>query len=152
MKINHPNEIMPTVGPGSAKDKAKPLDSDNDFASVFKEAAEKLPTNVLPVNAPGRTVQATITGLGQELAAGPEIHAFRLLDTLETYQRVLADPSANLRQVQPMVDQMKAAAGETVLLAEKMPKGHAVRGVIEETLIQINKEIIRFERGEYVDG
>ena len=138
------------IEPGS--EKAKVVEGQNDFASVLKKKTESTQTsNAPPVSATSRTLHTSMVGLGLDQSVRPENAANRLLDSLENYQRMLGDPSVNLKQVQPMVDQMKAVADETAPLAEKMSEDDKVREVIEEALIQINKKIARFERGEYVD-
>lgn len=152
MKIHHPNEIQPNLGIHTDKTKAKDVSKVDDFASVLKKSGEKIQeTKDRPVNAPGRPLQAPMVELALGQSGGPDYTATRLLDSLENYQRLLANPSTNLKQIQPMVDRMREVANETATFAEKMPEGHVVREVIEEALLQINKELVRFERGEYVD-
>lgn len=152
MKVNHPNGIQPHVMPVTDNAQAKKLDPSNDFASVLKEAAGKNQLDHGPAKMAARSIQAPALGSDWAHGIGPGKHATHLLDSLENYQRLLADPSANLRQVQPIVDQMKRLADEAVPLVQDMPADHALRDVIKEALVEINKEIVRFERGEYLDG
>jgi hypothetical protein len=152
MKINHPNSI-PSLNGSVANKKAKATGADGapDFASVLKQTSEKMHPTSMPVAATSQPVLPSMLGFGFETQFGSEKFASHLLDTLESYQRLLADPEANLRRVQPLVDQMKAQANEAQPLMAALPNGHVVKGVIEETLMHINKEIARFDRGEYVD-
>lgn len=150
MKINHSNEPIPHVGPGVDRGKVGGLEKTKDFASVLEEAAQDQKTDHLPVIPPGRAVRTVASGMDLNQKAGYEKTATLLLDTLEKYQILLADPTANLKQVQPLVDQMKITADQTENWIKNLKEDHTLKGVIEETLIQMNKEIVRFDRGEYI--
>lgn len=73
-----------------------------------------------------------------------------ILDTLETYQHLLAKPSANLRKIQPIVEQLGQKADHAAASMNHLPQGHALRQIMEETLIQVKQEIERFNQGAYV--
>lgn len=73
-----------------------------------------------------------------------------ILDTLETYQQLLAKPSANLRKIQPVVEQLGQEADRMAASMNHLPRGHALRQIMKETLIQVNREIERFHQGEYI--
>ena len=150
MKINHPNELIPRIGPEAEKGKVGRLDKTKDFASVLKAAAQDQQTDTAPVITPGRVVQQVAPGMEVNQKPGYEKTASFLIDTLETYQKILADPTANLKQVAPMVEQMRITADHTQNWVGKLQGDPALKGVIEEALIQMNKEIIRFDRGEYI--
>lgn len=150
MKINHSNEFNPRVGPGLDKSKVRPLEKTKDFASVLKAAAQDKRTEQGSVIAPGAMVRQLTPAMELNQKPGYEKTALFLLDTLEKYQKTLADPKADLKQLQPMVDQMRITAHHTENWVCKLQGDHGLKGVIEEALIQMNKEIVRFDRGEYI--
>ncbi|MGD9010343.1 MAG: hypothetical protein PVG41_20630 [Desulfobacteraceae bacterium] len=73
-----------------------------------------------------------------------------ILDTFETYQQLLAEPSASLRKLQPVVGQLEQEADRMAASMNHLPQGHALRQIMTETLIQVNQEIERFNQGEYI--
>jgi exonuclease VII small subunit len=75
-----------------------------------------------------------------------------ILDTLETYQQLLAKPSASLRKLQPVVEQLEQEADRMAASLNHLPKGHALRQIMSETLIQVNQEVERFNQGEYISN
>ena len=86
---------------------------------------------------------------------GPEISARAqaqvLLDKLEDYQKMLADPALSLRQIQPAVEQMEKQAGETRPLISGMPDGHPLKTILQDAIANIDQEITRFSSGYYID-
>lgn len=87
--------------------------------------------------------------------SGPEITADtvaqKLLDKLEAYQQMLADPAVTLKMIQPAVEQMEAQAVGTRNLISGIPEDHPLKAVIQDTIANINKEVERFNSGYYVD-
>lgn len=73
-----------------------------------------------------------------------------ILDTLETYQQLLAKPSASLRKLQPVVEQLEQEADRMAASMNHLPQGHALKTIMKEALIQVTQEIERFNRGEYI--
>lgn len=77
--------------------------------------------------------------------------AQRVLDRLETYQKLLADPEANMKTINSAVGQMEQQAECTKPLLENLPEQHPLRMVIEESLQNVYQEVERFNAGYYVD-
>jgi hypothetical protein len=73
-----------------------------------------------------------------------------ILDTLERYQQLLAKPSASLRKLQPVIEQLEQEAGRMAASMGHLPQGHALRQIMTETLIQVGQEVERFNQGEYI--
>ncbi len=151
MKINPVDKMQPLKDPNTTQNPSANGNGEVDFATVLKQSTEKALASKMPTTPPAQGIQHPMPGLGFNKISGLEKTAHDLLDTLEKYQRVLANPSANLRQVQPIMDQMKTQANAVSPLVHELPHGHAIKEVIEETLMHYNKEIIRFNRGEYID-
>lgn len=73
-----------------------------------------------------------------------------ILDTLDAYRQLLTDPDANLRQIQPVVEQLEQKAGNMQTIMLNLPEKHAIRQVMNDTLIQVSQEIARFHQGDYI--
>jgi hypothetical protein len=74
-----------------------------------------------------------------------------LLDTLEHYQHLLADPAVSLKGMAPVVQSMQRAADRAEGEMVQLPEGHPVKAVMDETVGIIRQEVIRFNSGQYVD-
>ncbi len=74
-----------------------------------------------------------------------------MLDTLTRYQQLLANPATNLREIEPVVAQMKNEISVLSPLAEQLPEGDQMKQIATDTLVLASKEIARFENGDYVD-
>lgn len=73
-----------------------------------------------------------------------------ILDTLDTYRQLLTDPNANLRRIQPVVERLEQESGSLQTIMLNLPQGHALRQVMNDTLIQVSQEIARFHQGDYI--
>jgi hypothetical protein len=73
-----------------------------------------------------------------------------LLDTLETYRQLLAQPSVSLRKIQPVVEQLGHEADRLAASMHQLPQEHSLAQIMREALIQVNQEIERFNQGEYI--
>lgn len=94
---------------------------------------------------------ASLKGLSS-FSNPPELQATqRLLDNLEAYQQLLADPKADLRMIEPVVGQMALQAKNAGALLDRMPENHPLREILEESLENISQEVERYNAGYYVD-
>lgn len=149
MKIDstNPSQRIISPEPGQA---GKPQQN-SDFAEVLKETVQSQHDNQEIANP---AVKPTMAYMAiQQPARSPEARraAQGLLDDLERYQRLLADPGANMKTLDPMVDNLKKHAEDIEPVMESLPGDDPVRGVIEETMMLISKEIERFYAGVYID-
>lgn len=84
--------------------------------------------------------------------SGVEFEAVqRLLDQLESYQQLLADPDANLKTIFPVVGQMEKQAENSKMLVDQLPENNPLRMILEESLEYVHQEVGRFNAGYYVD-
>lgn len=152
MDIHQINKIQSLRESDTTKPKTNNTSESTDFASLLKERTEKAQGVHVPTAPSSHEILSPMLDVELNGSVDIEETASKLLDSLENYQNVLSDPDASLRQVQPVVDDMKAQADKVEPLVQEMPSGNVVKDVIEETLLQINKEYIRFNSGVYVDG
>lgn len=131
-------------------EKTGPRNAQAEFAQVLEKTVQTKGSNTVTqpsISPPIRPV---------EFPAQPEttLTAARqtgeLLDTLETYQQLLARASTSLRKIEPVVEQLGQEADHMAAAMNHLPQGHALRQIMQETLIQVNQEIERFNQGEYI--
>jgi hypothetical protein len=151
MKIDPVERSLPLSRP--VADKAKSSQSLGGFDSVLQNTLEKS-------SASNRKPGSLITSIRGPLAptavqTNSKIHADtaaeNLLDKLEDYQQMLADPANTLKMIQPAVDQMEKQAAGTRELISTMPEGHPLKAIIQDTIANISQEIEKFNSGRYVD-
>lgn len=108
--------------------------------------ADAIPTSVQPL------IEPSVFGNGKPEMSGLGIEAAqRMLDKLESYQKLLADPGADLRTIHPALGQMEQQAESAKELFEQLPEGHPLRMIIAESLQNVYQEVARFNAGYYVD-
>ena len=128
--------------------------SSNGFDSVLQDTIEKSSPTAGPT---GHLVQplmgSIVFGSVQHDSRNVECAVAQvLLDELESYQQMLADPAATLKMIHPVVEQMEKQAAGAEELLNQMPEGHPLKMILEETLQSISQEIEKFNTGCYVDG
>ena len=78
--------------------------------------------------------------------------AHQLINSLENYQQLLANPSFSLKMIQPSVDQMNAQCECSQTKIANMPTDSPVKQILQETISTIFQEIEKFNSGYYVDS
>ena len=126
--------------------------SSNGFDSVLQDTIKKSSTTA---GSTGHSVQPLmgpfVFGGVQPNSRNAECaEAQRLLDELESYQQMLADPAATLKMIHPAVERMEKQAAGAEELLNRMPEGHPLRMILEETLQNISQEIEKFNAGYYI--
>ena len=99
---------------------------------------------VAPVLRPAMEICPNISCQETHAASG-------LLDTLEQYQQLLADPLASLKLIGPAVEKMERAAGEAEAIMGHLPDDNPIKSLMAETMASIGQEVERFQSGMYVD-
>ncbi len=151
MKINPNNKAHQLSG--QAVQTPEKMQGKDAFDSVLKETIQS--SGVTPVNKES-PIQPLVRpypsmGGGADSNAAASAVAHKLLDTLEAYQQMLADPSASLRMIQPSVDQMKAQVTTSEAILKNMPDGNPVKTILESAIMNISQEVDKFNSGYYVD-
>ncbi len=147
MKIT-PIDQVQKAGSASA---VKPNNEQNAarFADILSKASQ---INVAQQIAPPPTLQPVLRP--SALVSQSEVYRSteRVLDAMDDYQRLLGDQKANLRQIEPAVAQLKKEIASLGTMLQGTEEKHPVSQVARETMILANKEITRFEGGEYIGG
>jgi len=128
------------------------------FESTLKTAVSKRAANGLS----NSTVSGSqVSGLGEVRAAGIRttsaltdgiaVETDRLLGLLDTYANDLANPTKTLRELAPMVAELKEKAGLVMAAAkEQVAPGDALGQIAAKAAFTANIEYIKFQRGDYI--
>ena len=144
MKIDN-QSLNPSIGPTQSVRGGKET-SGSDFAQVLNQAMDR-PTSPA---ATGGALAPTCLGAGQPLNQGEMADQLsQLLDALEHYGQALGDPSANLRQVEPLAQRVASLASDLESQLQKSPDGD-LSMLARQALAQAQAEQIKFHRGDYV--
>lgn len=74
----------------------------------------------------------------------------QFLDTLETYQKQLSNPSVSLQDLNTLVSQMEENITNVKPILDSLPDGNALKDVINRAVVTSTVEIIKFNRGDYL--
>jgi hypothetical protein len=152
MKID-PTQRSPQF-PRQAVDNVKKNQGLGGFDAVLKNTIQKPSPSKGCMGSSIRSMTGPLAPMGVQ--SGPETTADtvaqKLLDQLEDYQQLLANPAVSLKGIQPAVEQMEKQAVDTRALISGIPEGNPLKTIIQDTLANINQEIERFNSGYYVDG
>lgn len=146
MKIDPNEKLHQTPSPSSVRSGISAQGP--AFADVLKETsaagAVQKSSNV-PAMAP--VMRPMPIDASQEMYRSAEY----ALDVLERYQQLLADPKADLRAIDPAVQQMKRAADKLTPMLSQTGADSSIKQIAQETLLTVSKEIARYDSGAYVD-
>ena len=73
----------------------------------------------------------------------------RFLDSLEDYQKGLADPQCNLRDLQPALERLEREQRHLSHWADITPEDNPLKHIIDEGLVTATLETGRFRSGVY---
>ena len=149
MIINQNQEILANNYAGKTNAKQKPTGS--EFGAILNETL-------------GQTSQATandpqmpkIEGLSKtqfdffsSAENGTVKQVENFLKILSDYQEKLGNPEAGLKEISPLVDQMRKEKQGLASALNALPDGDGLKEILNETLILSSLETIKFNRGDY---
>ena len=151
MKIDNNDPIMKGLHPqGTAK--SRPA-GEQEFGKILKETVENTqkpdagPRQTTFVN-PLASVWRTARG-----SADPEFAIDRIenmIDLLDQYRHKLADPQMNLKQIDPIINEIARENDSLASLADSLPAADELKGLLERTMVTASLEVTKFYRGDYL--
>ena len=131
------------------KTNSRPMETQQSFGQIFNErlsenTVKRFQETPQPVAPP-----ALPPLINQTLYHFESIESS--LTHLESYQSMLADPKVSLRTMEPNIDAIKKDANHLEELLDGMKDEEQIKPLVKETVLVLNKEIARFERGDYVE-
>ena len=151
MKIDNNDPIMKGLHPqGTAK--SRPA-GEQECGRILKNTVENTqkldagPRQTAFVN-PLASVWRTARG-----SADPEFAIDRIenmIDLLDQYRHKLADPQMNLKQIDPIINEIARENDSLASLADSLPAADELKGLLERTMVTASLEVTKFYRGDYL--
>ncbi len=146
MKIDPTDKLNRGIGSSPMKSNEAPQGP--AFADVLKKTAGgNASEQVARVSGVRPVMRPMVTDPGKEIYRSTE----QMLNTLERYQNMLADPHVDLRSIAPTVQQIKKQIDAMSPLMNQDIVGGQIKQVAQEALQIVSKEIARYDGGVYVD-
>ena len=76
----------------------------------------------------------------------------RLIDTMEVYQQKLIENGATLKDIQPLVQQMKSESESLSATSSAVQAKERLKTIVDQSLMLSSMEIAKFNNGDYNDG
>jgi len=152
MKIHSNDEILKNALPQKVNENQKP--TDKVFGAVLKEAIENSSKvgagdQKPPVIDAVPEIQFSTSLAGEKIPTLDRVERF--LDLLDKYHQKLGNPQATLRDIHPLINELEMEKENLIPVLNSLPDGDGLKDILNQTLITSSLEIIRFNRGDYVD-
>lgn len=90
-----------------------------------------------------------VQGVGDK-AASVDRQLTSTLDKMEEYAAALGDSRKSLREVEPLAQDLEAAAGKLSELSKNLPADSPLKGLSNDAAVLATVEAMKFKRGDYV--
>ena len=153
MKIDPSEEILKSAYTDKTIRPDKP--ADNEFGTMLKDAINNEPskTNSEKANPQMITripnIQINPLFAVQDNPIVEQTENF--LDTLEEYRNKLLDPQTTLRDIHPLVQRMESEKETLAPVLNSLQPGDGLKDILNDALVNSEVEVIKFNRGDYVD-
>jgi len=154
MKIDPSQEILKSAYTDKTIRHDKP--ADNEFGTMLKDAIDNEPSNTNSENVKPQMITSIPNIQTNPLFAvqdSPIIEKTEnFLDILEEYRNKLLDPQTNLRDIHPLVQRMESEKDTLTPVLNSLPPGDGLKDILNDALVNSELEVIKFNRGDYVDA
>ena len=130
------------------------LPSDGTFGKIYEDLIEaSYETDVRSDETPAITSvpDLQMNAFQSEVEMPVVERAERLLDLLSEYQHKLANPAFTLRDISPLIDELKADNKRLVSSVNSLAEGDELKNILNQVIVTASVEIIKFDRGDYVN-
>jgi len=153
MQIDPNQEIVKSVYTDKTTGPDKP--EDDKFGTMLKEAINEPSKTSAESEKPQMINSISNIQLSPLFAVQDDPIVERtekFLDILEEYQGKLNDPQATLRDIHPLVEKMETEKEALAPVLKSLPPGDGLRDILNQALITSSLEVIKFNRGDYVNS
>jgi len=153
MKIDPNPEIVKSVYPDKTTGPDKP--ADDKFGAMLKEAINK-PSRTSSESEKPQMIN-TISNIQLNplfaIQNSPIVERTeKFLDILEEYQGKLNDPQTSLRDIDPLIQRIQTEKETLAPVLNSLSPGDGLKDILNDALITSSLEIMKFNRGDYVDS
>lgn len=155
MKIIPENQPIKPASTESVQKKQKTgKDSFGRMLDSMIDKTSKKETVVTPTKTfnTGPVLQATSDMLTHEMKQPVIKNTENLLTLLDEYRQKLADPRFSLKDINPLVDRLSSENKNLAEIMGSLPEGDGLKDIARKTLITSSLEVIRFNKGDYIDS
>ena len=153
MKIDPNQEILKSAYTDKTIRPDKP--ADNEFGTMLKDAINNDPSrtnsgNMNPqmiTRIPNIQINPLFAVQDNPIVEQTE----NFLDILEEYRNKLLDPQTTLRDIHPLVQRMESEKETLTPVLNSLPPGDGLKDILNDALVNSEVEVIKFNRGDYVD-
>jgi hypothetical protein len=151
MKIDNNDPIMKSLYPQETA-KSQPT-GEKVFGRILKETVENTqkpdagPRQTAFIN-PLANVWRTAQG-----SPDPEFAIDRIenmINLLDQYRHKLADPQMNLKQIDPIINEIARENDNLASLADSLPAADELKYILDRTMVTASLEVTKFYRGDYL--
>lgn len=153
MKIHDTSHI-----PRPAQSKSKQPSKDTNgptFGETLKDALAPAPAETETAAKSTSPAQISRMQFDATLAAQPKVtlaaRVDHFLDLLETYQKGLTDPGADMKTLAPLMDRIDSERLALNKELQQLADGHPLKSILNQALVEAAKETVHFHSGSYVD-
>ncbi len=146
------DEIVKTAYPNKMKEAEKP--AGNDFEKILKESIDhstgvETGTQKTPMinNISGVQINSLLTAKNNDVE-----RTELFLNILDRYQQKLSNPQATLKDLYPLIQEMEVEKESLIPVLESLPDGDELKDILNQVLITSSVEIMKFNRGYYVNS
>ena len=151
MKINGSDEIIKN---GYAdKPIQKEQAQNDDFKNILKASVEKTAHHSAKIQPSGLMQPVSAIKFQPLSPKNKSITIDRvdnLLNSLDNYQRQLADPQATLRSIEPLIKTIEKEKEQLSTVLDSLASEDGLKDIVNRTLITASLEIIKYNRGDYI--
>ncbi|UQZ88284.1 hypothetical protein C4J81_03300 [Deltaproteobacteria bacterium Smac51] len=138
---------------------ANKLKEDLGFSRLLEEKSQAAPATA--ENATGASVANMMNNSGlvgmimankgvSEVRNTPQQQLESTLDKLDQYASALGDSSKTLKDIEPLAEDMRKAAGQLSETSSKLSDDDPMKGLTNEAAVLATVEAMKFKRGDYV--
>jgi len=152
MKIDGNKEIIKSSYPDKSQGSEKA--SNTDFKNILKESVEKSSRSATQTQALSSINPSAAVGFKPELPDDKFSainRAENLIDLLDDYRKQLADPAITLRSIEPLMKTIIKEKDQLSSLLDSIPNDDGLKDIVNRTLITASLEVIKFNRGDYIN-
>ena len=151
MKIDNQHQILKSLYPDS-KNEPRQVAGEK-FGDILKETigSKKLETTGARPAAFANSLSAIRPTSTVDLDRQAAIDRVEnLLGLLDNFRQNLSDPRINLRQIDPIIQEMDKLKETLEPVLDSLPDDEKLKDIVNQTLVTASLEITKFYRGDYI--